>query len=224
MIVKRFNELLDFIGANKKIEIIKFSIINGVIVTGAVLATIFLKQIMVVFVALIAIIVANYLLINSYITKKKEILIDRERELITLIGYFQFFINNSYNVYQAFQSLIAYSSSWMAEQIQTLIQEIDNDKSVKPFVNFADKFTNKVANNVMLSIYQMVDEGESGVHMMQFNALFEQLNKKHQSELISSYETGMGSISSFPLIGAGAITVLLTFGIISVMGEMISVL
>ena len=70
----------------------------------------------------------------------------------------------------------------------------------------------------------MVDEGESGVHMMQFNALFEQLNKKHQSELISSYETGMGSISSFPLIGAGAITVLLTFGIISVMGEMISVL
>ena len=65
MIVKRFNELLDFIGANKKIEIIKFSIINGVIVTGAVLATIFLKQIMVVFVALIAIIVANYLLINS---------------------------------------------------------------------------------------------------------------------------------------------------------------
>ena len=126
MIVKRFNELLDFIGANKKIEIIKFSVINGVIVTSAVLATIFLKQIMVVFVALIAIIVANYLLINSYITKKKEILMDRERELITLIGYFQFFINNSYNVYQAFQSLIAYSSSWMAEQIQTLIQEIDN--------------------------------------------------------------------------------------------------
>ncbi len=194
------------------------------IIAVIAVATILLKQIMIVFVGIIGVAIADYMIFNSYISKKNAILDARENEFISIIGYFQFYISNSYNVYQAFQALQAYASPWMEEQIQSMILEIDNDKSVKPFVNFANKFRNKVTSNVMLSIYQMVDEGESNLHMMQFNALFEQLNKNHQKELIDSKERNMSSISSLPLIGAGAITVLLTFGIISVMGEMINVL
>ena len=222
--MKKFDDLLLFISANKTKELIKIIAINVSIIAAVAVATIFLKQIMIVFVGIIGVAIANYMIFNSYISKKNAILDERENEFISIIGYFQFFISNSYNVYQSFQALQAYSSPWMEEQIQSLILEIDNDKSVKPFVNFANKFRNKVASNVMLSIYQMVDEGESNLHMMQFNALFEQLNKNHQKELIDSKERNMSSISSLPLIGAGAITVLLTFGIISVMGEMINVL
>ena len=164
------------------------------------------------------------MLLNSYINKKREIFKDREDEFISIIGYFQFFISNSYNVYQAFQALIPYSSTWMEEQINSLILEIDNDKTVTPYINFANKFTNKVTTNVMLSIYQMVDEGENNIHLIQFQSLFDELSKNHQKELIDSKDRSMSSLSSLPLIGAGAITVLLTFGIISLMGEMINVL
>ena len=222
--LKRFDALLLFISANKTKEIIKIAVANILIIGGAVTLTIFLKQVMIAFVGIIALVIINYLIFNSYIDKKKAILDEREHEFIAIISYFQFFITNSYNVYQAFQSLIAYASPWMEEQIQSLILEIDNDKSVKPFINFANKFKNNVAGNVMMSIYQMVDEGENGLHMHQFNSLFQQLSKSQQIELIDSKERNMGSISSYPLIGAGAITVLLTFGIISVMGEMINVL
>ena len=222
--LKRFDELLVFISANKTNEIIKIVVINVLIVASVTVLTIFLKQIMIAFVGIIVIAVANYLIFNSYLDKKKAILDEREHEFIAIISYFQFFITNSYNVYQAFQSLVAYSSPWMEEQIQSLILEIDNDKSVKPFINFANKFSNKVAANVMMSIYQMVDEGENGLHMYQFTSLFQQLSKAQQTELIDTKERNMGSITSLPLIGAGSITVLLTFGIISVMGEMINVL
>ena len=222
--MKRFNELLDFIGANKKKETVIILVINLSIILAVVALTILLKQIMIVFLGVIALVISNYMIFNNYLGKKKKILDDRESEFITIIGYFQFFITNSYNVYQAFQSIIAYSSPWMEEQLQSLILEIDNDKSVKPFINFANKFTNKVTSNVMLSIYQMVDDGESGIHMVQFNSLFSELNKEHQKSLIDAKNRSMGSIASLPLVGAGAITVLLTFGIISVMGEMISVL
>ena len=222
--LKRFDELLLFISANKTKEIIKIVVINILIVASVTVLTIFLKQIMIAFVGIIVIAVANYLIFNSFLDKKKAILDEREHEFIAIISYFQFFITNSYNVYQAFQSLVAYSSPWMEEQIQSLILEIDNDKSVKPFINFANKFSNKVAANVMMSIYQMVDEGENGLHMYQFTSLFQQLSKAQQTELIDTKERNMGSITSLPLIGAGAITVLLTFGIISVMGEMINVL
>ena len=222
--LKRFDDLLLFISANKTKEIIKIVVTNVLIVAAAVTLTIFLKQIMIAFVGVVAVVIVNYLIFNNYLDKKKAILDEREHEFIAIISYFQFFITNSYNVYQAFQSLIAYSSPWMEEQIQSLIIEIDNDKSVKPFINFANKFKNNVAGNVMMSIYQMVDEGGNGLHMYQFNSLFQQLSKSQQIELIDAKERSMGSISSFPLIGAGAITVLLTFGIISVMGEMINVL
>ena len=111
----------------------------------------------------------------------------------------------------------------MEEQINSLILEIDSDKTVTPYINFANKFTNKVTTNVMLSIYQMVDEGEN-IHLIQFQSLFDELSKNHQKELIDSKDRNMSSLSSLPLIGAGAITVLLTFGIISLMGEMINVL
>ena len=222
--LKRFDDLLLFISANKTKEIIKIAAANVLIIGGATALTIFLKQVMIAFVGIIALVIVNYLIFNNYLDKKKAILDEREHEFIAIISYFQFFITNSYNVYQAFQSLIAYASPWMEEQIQSLILEIDNDKSVKPFINFANKFKNNVAGNVMMSIYQMVDEGENGLHMYQFNSLFQQLSKSQQIELIDSKERSMGAISSYPLIGAGAITVLLTFGIISVMGEMINVL
>ena len=222
--LKRFNDLLDFIAAKKVKEYVLIAIVNIAVIASAVTLTIFLKQIMIAFVGIIVLVISNYLIINSYIDKKKAILDEREHEFIAIISYFQFFITNSYNVYQTFQSLVAYASPWMEEQIQSLIIEIDNDKSVKSFINFANKFKNNVASNVMMSIYQMVDEGENGLHMYQFNNLFQELSKNQQMDLIDAKERSMGSISSFPLIGAGAITVLLTFGIISVMGEMINVL
>ena len=222
--MRKFDELLAFIGANKRIEILKLALINVGILVSFTLIVVFLKQWMLALVGVMAMAIMNYLIFSSYLARKREILKDRENELITIIGYFQFFISNSYNVYQAFKSLIPYSSPWMEEQILSLINDIDNDKSVKPFMNFANKFTNKVAGNVMLSIYQMVDEGENNIHMLQFESLFQQLSKDLNEQRIDEKERSMGSISSLPLIGAGAITVLLTFGIVSVMGEMISVL
>ena len=222
--MKRLNELLDFIGANKKIELIKALVLNVGILAIVAIATIFLKQIMIAFVGIILILMANYILFNTYLSKKKEILTERESEFISIIGYFQFFISNGFNVYQSFQSLIPYSSIWMEEQIQSLITQIDNDKSVKPFINFANKFTNKIASNVILSIYQMVDEGENNIHLLHFQSLFEELKRNQQKDLIDGKDRSMSSLSSLPLIGAGAITVLLTFGIIFLMGEMINVL
>ena len=70
----------------------------------------------------------------------------------------------------------------------------------------------------------MVDEGENNIHMLQFESLFQQLSRDLNEQRIDEKDRSMGSISSLPLIGAGAVTVLLTFGIISLMGEMISVL
>lgn len=222
--MKRFEELLAFIGKNKNKEYLKIIIINIVSIALLVTLTILLRQIMAVFIGIIVILVVNYLIFDSYLARKKEILNERENEFITMISYIQFFLSNSYNIYQSFQAVSAYASPWMEEQLQSLILEIDHDKSVKPFLNFANKFQTHSTNNIMLSLYQMVDEGENSLHMMQFNNLFLQLSRNQQKQLIDNKDRSMSSLSSLPLIGAGAITILLTFGIISIMGEMVNVL
>ena len=96
--LKRFDELLLFISANKTKEIIKIAVINVLIVAAAVVLTIFLKQVMIAFVGIIAMAIVNYLIFNSYLDKKRAILDEREHEFIAIISYFQFFITNSYNV------------------------------------------------------------------------------------------------------------------------------
>ena len=64
----------------------------------------------------------------------------------------------------------------------------------------------------------------SKLHLLHFQSLFEELKRNQQKDLIDGKDRSMSSLSSLPLIGAGAITVLLTFGIIFLMGEMINVL
>ena len=76
----------------------------------------------------------------------------------------------------------------------------------------------------MLAIYTMVDEGEDDIHMIQFESLFRDIKDNQQKELIDSHNQKISSLSSLPLIGAGAVTILITFAIISLMGEMINVL
>ena len=71
--LKRFDDLLLFISANKTKEIIKIAAANVLIIGGATALTIFLKQVMIAFVGIIALVIVNYLIFNSYLGKKKSI-------------------------------------------------------------------------------------------------------------------------------------------------------
>ena len=70
----------------------------------------------------------------------------------------------------------------------------------------------------------MIDEGESGNHMLQFSILFDQLSNSQHKARLDKKEKSLGGLSSFPLLGAGLITLLITFGIITIMGDMINVI
>ena len=76
MIMKRFNELLDFIGANKKKETIIIFVINLSIILVVVALTMLLKQIMIAFLGIIALVISNYMIFSNYFSKKKKILDD----------------------------------------------------------------------------------------------------------------------------------------------------
>lgn len=222
--VNKFKDYLTNLGLNYKKEVSIILILNLLCIIGVLLAYFFTKELYIALIVLSLIIIINFVNFYRYSNISKRILDAHEDEFITVISYFQIFINNHFNVYQSFQNTINYTSEWMKEKLEIFLHQIDEDKTIKPFINFANNFKSSITHNVMLSIYQMIDEGETGAHMMQFSLIFENLSRMQQKNLIDKKEKGLSSLSSFPLIGAGLITLIITFSVILIMGDMINVL
>ena len=224
MMKNKLKDTIEFVGLSYRKEILKIVLISLALLMCAALMLYFLKNIIYTIMILIALVVVDYMLLTRYNDKKKMLIKARENELITLITYFEVYIRNKNNVYQSFNLLIPYCSSWMKDKIETLLKEIDSDKSVQPFVNFANNFEQLSSHSLLLSIYQMVDQGESSEQLAQFDVIFDEIARNRQKEMKEQKEKSLSNMSTFPLIGAGAITVVLTISIISVLGDLMNVL
>ena len=218
-----FRQTIEFVGLSYKKELIKVILINLISLIGGAVAFLFTKNIVVPIVAAIVLGLMNFFLLTRYGDKKRAILKNRENELIAIISYFEVYIQNNNNVYQSFNQLIPYCSDWMKEKIEELLKQIDEDKTVQPFIDFAHNFQSLSIHSLMLSIYQMVDQGENSEQLIQFNVIFDELAKNRSKEIIDNKEKSLANMSTFPLVGAGLITITLTISILSILGDLIYV-
>ena len=217
-------ETIEFVGLSYKKEMLKILLINIVLLGGAFCIYYFLHNLIFTIIVLVSVLVANYLLFSRFKDKKRLMLKSRENELVAIISYLEVYIQNKNNVYQSFNLLLPYCSEWMKDKLETLLQEIDKDKTVQPFVNFAKNFKQLASHSLMLSIYQMVDQGENSNQLKQFNVIFDELAKNRSHELMEQKERALANMSTFPLIGAGLITITLTISILTILGDLMNVI
>lgn len=216
-------QTIEFVGLSYKKEILKVVFINLFLVAGGLLMYFLLDNLIYPIMLFIGLCLLDFFLLTRYNDKKQNILKNRENELVAIISYFEVYIQNNNNVYQSFAQLIPYCSDWMKEKIETLLSEIDNDKTVQPFINFANNFQQLSSRSLMLSIYQMIDQGENSEQLIQFNVIFEELSRNRNRELVSQQDRALSNMSTFPLVGAGLITVTLTISILTILGDLIYV-
>lgn len=219
-----FKETIEFVGLSYKKEILKIIIVNALFIIGILLLFFLFDYLIYAIVAVIGLLAVDYLLISRYKDKKNLMLKKREDELIAIISYFEIYLQNKNNVYQSFNLLIPFCSPWMKDKIETFLREIDKDKTVQPFVNFANNFKQLASHSLMLSIYQMVDQGETTDQLKQFNVIYDELARNRNKEMIEQKERSLVNMSTFPLIGAGLITIMLTISILSLLGDLINVI
>ena len=224
MMKNKLKEIIESVGLSYRKEILKIVAIDLVLLLGTGAIYYFTRNIVYTILLLIFFAVVNYMLFSRFGDLKKALIKKHENELITIITYFEVYIRNKNNVYQSFNLLIPYCSSWMKDKVETLLKEIDSDKSVQPFVNFANNFEQLSSHSLLLSIYQMVDQGENSTQLEQFDVIFDELARNRHKEIMEQKEKSLGNMSTFPLIGAGAITVMLTISIISVLGDLMNVI
>lgn len=223
MIKNSLKETIEFIGLSYTKEMLKIIVLNLLVLGSVALIYFLLNNVVVSIFILIALIVIDYFLLSRFNDKKKALLKSRENELIAIISYFEVYVQNKNNVYQSFNMLIPYCSPWMKDKIEVLLKEIDEDKTVQPFVNFASNFHQLSTHSLMLSIYQMVDQGENTHQLKQFDVIFTELARNRNREMMEQKSNSLANMSTFPLIGAGLITITLTMSILSILGDLINV-
>lgn len=220
----KWRKQIEDLGFSYKKEIFKILFLNLFLLSTFGLVVFVTEEILFVGLCVIALSTTNYLQFSHYSTIKRKNEQNHNEELIALLSYFQTFIDNKNTVYQAFQRITEFGSAWMKDKIGIFLTSIDNDKSVQPFIDFAGNFTNNIAKNLMLSIYQMIDQGEISSRLNQFTFLFQSVSSNYSSELRLKKQRSLAQMNTFPLIGAGAIVMILSFSIISVVGDMVNVL
>lgn len=221
---KRFITTLNYLGLSFKREIIILTTINLLLIGVLVLLIYFKVTNFMIFMYSILISFINYFYLSRYKDLVRKMEEKHNTEFISLLSYFEIYISNHNNVYRSFEMLIPYSSDWMNEKLEKMLQEIDLDKSVNPYVRFAKNFSYLVIENVMISIYQMTEQGENDYSLMQFDHIFSSLNDALMTNKIAVHEKNIDTLNAFPLIGAGLITLTLTLSIISILGDLTNVI
>ncbi len=145
-------------------------------------------------------------------------------EFVNLFSYFKIYIHNGYNVYTSLKEIATFASPNLKELLNTLLDDVDNDKSVQPFIKFARNFNEIIIEEMMISIYQMIDDGEQSNYLAQFESVFDKFAELQAEKSLRAKDSSLGMLSSAPLVGACILIVMITIGIVGVLGDLMNVI
>lgn len=222
--MKKINSFLQSLNLNFKKELCLYLFTNLIFIGLAIAIYILTNNLFFLSIIVLLDVFCNIALIMRYSFIKDKILKSHEDEFIYFIQYLEIFLSNGYNVYSSFIAIKSFMSYWMQDRIDELTLAIDQDKTVAPYINFSKNFKTPIVSNVMMNIFQMVNQGEDVKKLEQFDLLFIRFFENHQELETIKTKKSMDNLSIFPLIGAGIITIMLIVGVVIIMEDMINVL
>ncbi len=219
-LVKKYEDAnLDF-----KKEMLQTAIICLAIIGLAVFAYVKTKQIIVAaFASLFLVTVIYYSLTrpNRIIDSRKKKI---EEEFVHVFAYFSIFVKNKRPVYNALEDCLRYSSDDFSKKLQKLLEEIDNDKSVTPFIAFGDNFTNLEIKQILVSIYKMSVEGGGEEYLRQFDILFNALSNSKRQSTLEKERSHFGNFNFLPLLASALSMGIVAIAVLSLMEEYTNVI
>lgn len=168
-----------------------------------------------------------FLLLGFYVglslSKKRSENQERlESEFIDYFSYFSIYVQDGFNVYKALEAALPYSKGEMKMHLESLLNQINQDKTLAPYLCFSSKFASLEIREVMLAIYQMVDQGACGVYLQQFLRLFSKLADQKRERAQNRYLEKLDALDFLPLLGGGISMLTLMIALLEIMGGMLN--
>ena len=220
--MKKLKEKMLILGLNPKREFLIVLITDLVLILAGVLTFIFLKQLLYLASCLGVAFIFDLLFLTRYSKQISNKNTENLREFAVLFGYFRIYLHNGFSVYSALKELLGFANQTLKKDLEELISDIDSDKSVQPFIKFGKKFNEIIVEEMMISIYQMIDDGENSDYLYQFELIFDKFSDLLYEKYLRAKNSKLGTLSNAPLLGASFLVVILTIGVISILGEVIN--
>ena len=220
--MNKLRERMDRIGLSFKKEVTICVLFNILLAVGLLVLYVLTKKIDYVIYGSFVFLIFNYFYFSRYKGIERDMNQANVIDFVSIFTYFKIYLNNGYNVYKSLEQISKFANQDVKERFVTLLKEIDEDKSLQPFVSFAKTFDNLLIEQLMISVYQMVDEGNSSSYLRQFEVLFTKLSDELYTKEFQKQDKKLGSMTAFPLIGSAILILMITVGVINVIGDMIS--
>jgi hypothetical protein len=141
-----------------------------------------------------------------------------QKEFIQIFAYFAIYIRDGLPVYHALEECLHYASEKMEKKLRELLEGIDHDKTVAPYIAFGESFHSMEIRQLLISIYRMVDEGGNESYIRQFTALFDALQTSKKKQELEQADSRLGSLGMLPMGDSALVMLLITIGIVEIIG------
>lgn len=145
-----------------------------------------------------------------------------QEEFTRLFGFYEVYLYNHIPTYASLKRIIPYASKEMKTKLNQLIDSIDEDKSVLPYVDFSNNFDNFAIREVMMNIYLFSEQGEKEGYLDRFSLLFSTFQREELKLTIDRKVSKLGTLTIFPLIGGALEMLMVLSGIMSALGGIIN--
>lgn len=210
------------VSKSKKITAILVSFVAVGIMAGGSYALIRFNLTSLIVLPIVVGLIMLYLYFSLFFKERKIEAIVLEKEFVTLFTYFQVYLKNGYNIYNALKEISYFASPALKDDFENLLVSIDEDKSVQPYINFAHIFKPVIYEQFMISIYQMVENGPNEKYLRQFDVIFEKISSEVYRDEQLKRERKINNANVTPLLGAALLIIMITVGVVSIVGGMIS--
>ena len=203
-------------------EIVRFVIISVAITIVFLVAILLSKIYYLAIVYLMLMLIFSYFYFSRYKSMEKKQKNDDLIEFVNLFTFFRIYLKNGFGVYSSLKEISSFANQSLKGKLEKLLKDIDEDKTVVPFVNFAHHFEELIVEEMMISIYQMIDDGSESNYLIQFELIFDKFSELLHSKQLNNKDKSLANLTMTSLVGSAYLIIMITIGVVTLIGEMLN--
>lgn len=216
--LKRANQLFVSVGLNPKKEWLMFFFSILIFLTLGVLLSILVTNFYLLIPTFVLALIYGYVFLDrpkSILKSRKESL---RMEFVKLFSFLRVFLSNGHSVYSALSETRSYARGDSLDLFDKLIEGIDINKTIEPYLEFADAFDSIEIKQAMIATYELsLDGGKE--RFAHFDSVFQRISEEKRDEAFYLFKNKLANMNFLPLVGSAFSMGLVTIAVVTLMGN-----
>ena len=141
---------------------------------------------------------------------------------IAFSGFYRYVVTllkNNHILYSALQASLEYVDEVLVDDVNQLINEMENDTTMEPFLNFSMSFDDENIKQMIILLYKTQDSGIIDDVLDSINDCIVNLQDTSIKNYIYKEEKKIEKYYMFPIILSAVVMIMVSFYVFSLIGE-----